>query len=525
MVAQFFGLKLRLLGNLFRRSPWQLVGIIVGLLYGLGLALFLTTGLIALRFVGEVEPIRDFLVLGGSLVTLGFIVIPLIFGVDDTMDPRSFALFGLPNRTLSLGLALSTLIGIPAVSLAIVLVGYVVTWSRGFGETLLALVAAVLALATCLLAARVSTSIASFLLATRRAREFSGIIGLVLLVMISPVVILLSNLDWQKNGADVVAAISGISSWTPLGAAWAIPGDASNGEWGSALLKLLIAAATLWLLWLGWQALVQRMLVTPAREASSKSYHGIGWFDRLPHNPTSAIAARSITYWTRDSRYWVSLVMIPVLPVILMLALSFSGAVTTEYLALLPVPVMSLFLGWTIHNDVAYDNSAIWLHVASGTRGVADRVGRLVPALVLGIVVIGLGTGVSMLFHKDWSAMPALLGVSTSLFLGGLGFGSYTSARFPYPVPKPGDSPFAQPQASGTAAALVQSLTLFGTLLLAGPAIGFAVLGFTVDPEWHVASLIAGCATGVIALLVGVLVGARTFERRGPELLASALRA
>lgn len=524
MVAQFFGLKLRLLGNLFRRSPWQLLGMIVGLLYGLGLAVFLTVGLIALRFVNETEPIRDFTVLGGSLVVLGFIIIPLIFGVDDTMDPRSFALFGLPNRSLSLGLALSTLIGIPAVCLAMVLVGYVVTWSRGFAETPLALVAAGLALASCLLCARVTTSLASFLLATRRAREFSGIIGIVALVMISPVVILLSNVDWEKSGSAVATDLANILSWTPLGAVWAIPGDASNGEWGSALLKLIIAAATLWLLWLAWQFLVSRMLVTPERETASKAYHGIGWFDRLPHNATGAIAARSITYWTRDARYWVSLVMIPVLPVILMLSLGLGG-VSNEFLALLPVPVMSLFLGWTIHNDVAYDNSAIWLHVASGTKGISDRVGRLVPALVLGIIVIGLGTGVSMLLHKDWSSMPALLGVSTALFLGGLGFGSYTSARFPYPVTKPGDSPFAQPQSSGTAAALVQSLTLFGTLLLAGPAIGFAILGFTVDPEWHMASLIAGCSSGVLILVAGIFFGARSFEKRGPELLAAALRA
>ena len=43
------------------------------------------------------------------------------------------------------------------------------------------------------------------------------------------------------------------------------------------------------------------------------------------------------------------------------------------------------FLGWSLHNDVAYDRTAIWLHVASGVRGVADRVGRLVPVLIVGI--------------------------------------------------------------------------------------------------------------------------------------------
>ncbi len=524
MVAQFFGLKLRLLANLFRRSPWQLVGVIVGLLYGLGIALLASSALIALRFVGETEPINDFIVLGGSLVVLGFIVIPLIFGVDDTMDPRSFALFGLPNRTLSLGLGLSALLGIPAISLTIVLIGYVVTWSRGFGETLLALCAAALALATCVLVARVTTSIAAFMLATRRSREFTGVLGLFALVMISPIVVLLSDLDWEQSGTTVLTQVARVLSWTPLGAMWAVPGDASNGEWGTALLKLLIAGATLWLLWLAWQALVARMLVTPDREAPSKAYNGIGWFDRMPHNPSGAIAARSITYWTRDARYWVSLIMIPVLPVILILVLGVGG-VSTELLALLPVPVMSLFLGWTIHNDVAYDNTAIWLHVASGTRGISDRLGRLFPALVLGIIVIGLGTGISMLLHKEWTAMPSLLGVSTCLFLAGLGFGSYTSARFPYPVTKPGDSPFAQPQASGTSAALVQSLTLFGTLVLASPAVVFAVMGFMIDTKWHMAALIAGCSLGLITLVIGVLVGARTFERRGPEMLAAALRA
>ena len=34
MVAQFLRLKLRLLGNIFRRSPWQVVGISLGLIYG-----------------------------------------------------------------------------------------------------------------------------------------------------------------------------------------------------------------------------------------------------------------------------------------------------------------------------------------------------------------------------------------------------------------------------------------------------------------------------------------------------------
>jgi ABC-2 type transport system permease protein len=524
VVAQFLGLKLRLLANLFRRSPWQVVGIGIGLLYGLAVAGGFVGLLVGLRYVDDVTLIRDGMIVAGSVVVLGFLLVPLVFGVDDSMDPRKFALLGIPNRRLSLGLAASALLGVPAIALTLVLLGTVVTWSRGFGVTVLAIVAGALLLATCTLASRVSTSIAAFLLATRRSREFTGLIGILLLVMISPVVVLLLTVDWARYGLDLLSGLAGILGWTPLGAAWAVPGDAATGAWGSALLKLLIAAATVVVLWYAWEALVAKMLVTPGREAHLKQYGGLGWFDRMPRTPIGAIAARSITYWGRDSRYWVSLIMIPIVPVIAIVPLAVAG-VPMNYLALLPVPLMCLFLGWSVHNDVAYDNTAIWLHVASGTRGVADRIGRLVPALIAGIVIIGLGSAVSIYFYGDWAALPSMLGVSTCILLAGLGFSSYTSARFPYPATKPGDSPFAQPQASDTASALIQSLSFAGSVILSLPAVICALLGVFVDPLWHTPALFSGVGVGFAAVIAGIWLGSRTFERRGPEMLASALRA
>ena len=88
------------------------------------------------------------------------------------------------------------------------------------------------------------------------------------------------------------------------------------------MLKLVVAAATVGLLWLAWTSLVAKMLVTPQREAHAKAYHGLGWFGRLKGGPTAAIAARSMTYWGRDPRYWISLVMIPVVPVFVIVALT-----------------------------------------------------------------------------------------------------------------------------------------------------------------------------------------------------------
>ncbi|AWB95002.1 hypothetical protein DCE93_04465 [Agromyces badenianii] len=524
MVAQFLRLKLRLLGNIFRRSTWQVVGIVIGLIYGLGLAATLFAALVALRFVGDVEFIRDSFVVAGAVTVLGFIIVPLIFGVDDTMDPRRFALFGLPDRSLAVGLAVAAVVGIPALVLAIVLLGTVVTWSRGVGETLLALIAAAMAFATCLLIARVSSGLASLLLATRRARELSGVLGLLLVVMASPLIVVLVSVDWANSGVQVLQSLAGALSWTPLGAVFAIPGDAAAGQWGAALLKLLIAAATLVVIWLGWQALVAKMLVTPGREASAKSYRGLGWFDRLPQGPAGAVAARSFTYLFRDARYWVSLLMVPIVPIVVMVPLSLAG-VPSLYLGLIPVPLMCLFLGWSLHNDTAYDSTAVWLHVVSGVRGVADRVGRLVPVLIAGVLVIGLGSAVTVFALNDWRLLPSLLGVSTALLLAGLGVGSITSARFPYPAVKPGDSPFQQPQSTGTITALVQSITMLGSLVIALPAVVFGALGLFVDPAWHAASFASGVGLGLAVLVFGVMAGGRVFDRRGPEILGAAIRA
>ena len=95
----------------------------------------------------------------------------------------------------------------------------------------------------------------------------------------------------------------------------------------------------------------------------------------------------------------------------------------------------------------------------------------------------------------------------------------------PYPAVKPGDSPFQQPQSTGAVTALVQSFTMLGSLLIAAPAVAFAALGLLDDPSWYMASFAAGLGLGVVVLAAGIALGGRVFDRRGPEILAAALRA
>jgi ABC-2 type transport system permease protein len=524
MVAQLLRLRVQLLANAFRRSVWQVIGLSLAIVYGAFVTVIALAALISARFIGDVGLTRDIVVIVGSLVVLAFIVLPLVMGIDDTLDPRKFSLFGVPTPRLALGLAVAALVGVPAVVLTISSLATIVTWSRNPGSTIVAILSAIIAVPTCVLAARVSASIAAALLDTRRSREFSGVVGLLIVVVLTPTVLLLANMDWSGNALGVLRGIANAVGWTPLGAVWSAPADAALGETGAPLLKLLIAIAFLGALWLAWRALVNRLLVTPGRQAQAKEHAGIGWFAVMPGRPIGVIAARSLTYWGRDARYWTSLLLVPIFPAIMIVALFVVG-VHGSYVALIPLPVMCLFLGWTIHNDVAYDATAIWLHIASGTRGLGDRIGRLIPVLLIGIPVIAIGTVLSVIAYGDWVVAPAVVGLSGGILLIGVGLSSFSSAMFPYPATKPGDSPFTQPQNTGALAAVVQSLSFLLILLFAAPAIAFTVFGVLGDPGLFTAALFSGLGAGIVILVVGVLAGSAAFNRRGPEIMASAVRA
>ena len=79
----------------------------------------------------------------------------------------------------------------------------------------------------------------------------------------------------------------------------------------------------------------------------------------------------------------------PIAGVLTVVPLLVAG-VPLDVAATLPVAVMALFFGWLPHNDVAYDSTAFWIHVASGVRGIPDRLGRLVPVVLFAVPTLAI---------------------------------------------------------------------------------------------------------------------------------------
>lgn len=519
MVAHLLSLKLTLLRNGLRRSVWQVIGLVAAAAYALGGTAFAVAGLVALS-TADTGLIRTVLVLAGSVLVLAWWLVPLVsFGVDATLDPARFVTFAIPRRDLLTGLALSGVLGIPGVATAVVVLASALTWWRDPVAAVVAVPCAVLAIATCVVGSRATTTALAPLVGGRRYRELAAVAVLVPFMLLGPAVTALTN--GITAGRDALPALAEVVGWTPWGAPWAIPADVTARAWGNAGLKALVAGTTLVVLVAIWDRSLQRSLVTPASSGGGggggRRPRGLGAFARVPATPTGAVAARCLTYWVRDPRYAVAVAVVPVLPVVLYLS---SGGVGNGVL-LITGPLIGFLMGWTISADVAYDSTAFWTHVAAPISGRVDRTGRVVAAGVIGVPTTLVLVAGSVALTGRPEALPALAGASLGLLLTALGVASVVSARVVYQVAKPGENPFASQQGASLAAFVSQLAGWGAVMVLCLPELvlaGFAV--GTGSVALGVLALVVGVALGLLLLVVGIRVGSRVLDRDAPQLLA-----
>jgi ABC-2 type transport system permease protein len=522
VVALIVGLKWQLLRNGLRRSTPALVGLILGGLYGVSVLVVVASGLISLRLAVPSDVARTVVIIGGSALTAGWAIFPVIaYGIDETLEPARFATFAVPRRQLVLGLLVSSLVSVPAAVTVILGLVTVVTWSRSVLAVPVAAAGAAVGVLTCVTLSRVTATAFSAISRRRRGR---GAVSVLVLLLSMGFGVLGSSIMKRLATPGLLPQVADFLGWTPLGLAWAAPADIVDGAVGTGLLRLALSVVVLAAAALAWSSLLRSAMENPRGSSGDHAgtrNTGLGWFGRMPATPAGAVAARSITSWRRDPRYVSSMSLMLLVPLGLLLP-PLSGGSSLWSLGM--APMAGFLLGWSMHNDIAYDGTAFWTHVAAGVSGRADRIGRLAPTAIAAAALLPIYASLGCALTGRWSVWPALLGTGLGFLLTGFGVASVMSALQPYPVPGPGENPFGAPPGSSALTVVVQAVAGAVVFVLNLPLVAIAI-GALVGYVW-LGWLCLGLAVllGSGALVFGTWWGARIYERRAPELLADLSR-
>lgn len=517
MAARLFRLRVALLGAIFRGSTGRAVRTVFGLLLAFAAVVAAAAAPSFLPVSDTQRAVID--VLAGAVVLLAAFVVPF-FSNQRNLSPAQLAQFPASPASIGFGVFITTIVSWPFFLLLTWLIGLGVfraEWHEAGWVLPVALGLAALVAIACV---RVMSALSQRMAGARYAGALRSV-GVVLLVASVPFIVLAASATLSSAGEDGAVEAARIAGLTPFGAPFAAISFAANGDTDSALLHLGIAAAAFVVLLLVWMPLVRSALTRIDRPFDpGVARRGLGWFERFAPRPAQVIAARSLTYWSRDPRYRVALFAIPVAPLVMLVAFTVAGA-DMRHLALVPLPVVLLLLAWSQHNDVAMDSTAIWEHVASGIKGSADRAGRLAPVLLIGVPLAVIGSSVTVAFAGEWRILPAVLGLNLAVLFVAAGVTSVFSVAMPYPATRPGDSPFVQPQWSGSGSGMAQTLSMLFAILLAVPPVWFAILAVT-DVEFlgNLWALGFGIGYGLLVLVLGIVIGGKLFERNGPELIA-----
>ncbi len=520
MVATVLRIRFRVLGNTLMRSPMQLVGFILGVLGALWMLLLAGVGLF---FVGtlDFDIARAAVTAAGALLTLGWVIGPVFAaGIDTTLDPAKLAPFPMTTRQMMVAITAGGLTGVHGIATSLGALATFLVWVRQPVAAVAAVVCVPLGVLICVVASRAVATLAGGLGGGRRTREVVGLLGFLALIFASPLVIGIMNaLRAATDQGIQLQSIVEALSWTPIGAAWAVPGDFATGSWLTGVLRLLIAAATLALLWfLWWRSLSASVVAAPSRSAARSRSGSLAWFGLMPSTPVGATWARSLTSWTRDMRYLRQLLILPVMPVLMLV---YSGGQTSGSLFALSGLLVGFFAGVLAYTDVSYDGTAFATVLQTGIRGRDDRLGRMLGAATVSVPLVLIIDIATVAIAGRWDLLPAVLGASLALTLVGLGVSAVSSALLVVPTPAPGDSPFKRVPGS-TFSMFLAFLLCWGLVAVVSlPAVVPAIISTATGSStagWLALGI--GPVWGVAVFVVGVVVGGRTFDASAPRLLA-----
>lgn len=543
-------LRWALTWSALRKSVWQTIGYVIGVLLALGTVVCfawlgwnlpsLVGGMATAFPLDGVWATRLCLVLGGSVVGVFAAVVQLtLVGEGTSISPDRFALYGIPDRELQAGVLLSGLCGVPALT-GILSLALMALALRPLGPPVVAvgMVGAVLAVCAWVSISKMLLSLATTLVRSRKGQAafYLAVVALVMVATQLPGMVMngygRSVSGMADDGTSAMSVVFDpavldsavdICAWTPFGAALQLPFDVASGDWLPALGRCLELGATYVVCFAASTWCLRRIRLVGGGAVASRTAAGLGAFRWMPDSPAGAVAARLVVYWRRDPRYSMSLL----LPVLFLVIFAVQAISTGTPGMIWSAPAVC---GWLFSivesNNLAYDGRAYAMHVLCGVRGRDDRLGRTLVAFGVAAVGTLLSCAVCMVVNASWSSADGLAVASVvsccSLGLAASGFGlaQVLSCVLMYPVPAI-DKPFSSPQGRALAQGLFPLAHMFGALALMMPtAVVLIVVAVVGSGIWWLP-----CATalvnGAAVLAVGVVLGGKLLEARGPRIIST----
>lgn len=517
MIRDFAALKLRLVVNgARRRGVLALVGVVLGLLLGVGVGV--GVGVTGQVLQGDEDAVRALALSVSTGVFIAFTFAPLLFGIDETVDPARLALLPLTGRELGIGLAVAAAIGPAPAALAMIWTGL------GVGLTpapayvpLTATAAAVGALLTFTSMRALSTALA-LAQRSRRGRDLS-----VLAAAGAGTALWLGS---QFVGEIVEASswLVVVVEWTPPGLVGAALADAADRAPGVAVARLVGAGA--WAAAFGWVWLrgAVRLLVDPGRAGGSRA--SSGWeatVDRWSRGRELGVAvAKELRYLVRSPSRRAAALTGVVIGTGFVVVTFLRGYDLGERVVLMAPFAMFVALA-PLQNQFGYDSGSLWLEVVAGgprrTHVVARQIGWL-PAVLAAPVVAAVLLAV---ISGGWGYLPYTLGLAVAASIVFAGVGSVVSVMNPMRVPESG-SPFGNRDAMtgrGCAAGIGALLALLVDVLLLLPIAVAAgvVVAADLATAWLGLVVVAGTAWALAVWAFGMGLVERRLRGHEPELL------
>ncbi|AZA14055.1 hypothetical protein ACFPVT_08000 [Corynebacterium choanae] len=362
------------------------------------------------------------------------------------------------------------------------------------------IVALVIAALLCVVGSEVLTSIGyAQAHASRRMKDIK-IAGSTVMMVIA---VIAFNMVVNGNLGRYSDVVDQILVWSPMGAPGGMVAALGEGNLFVAAIRLCIAVVLLPLgvLWWRRNVMLGMKLGLAHQVASLGDTRGFA-LAKIPRNPILLQAWRTLVYYRRDIRQFISLITMPLFVVVF----TFLGVINDSQPFLwYGGPVVVLFATSILANHLGVDGPANWIHLVSNVRARDVQLGKAAAIALISVpqmLFVTLLTGIIRDFNDNWAIINITFWCALVL---GIGLGLLLAVRLPYATARPGTNPYSDKSQYGSSAFVSSLLAIVVVWLPLLPGIVAMIVGVKMESSgWIIGGVIweLAIAIGVTWLLV-----------------------